>query len=342
MTTTVHPLPETVTDEDFTAHLKELDAAEAELDNQLALQAGKAPAGQQDDGDGEEKDGEASTNNDETQVPEDGKAEPEADKKDKPAEGKKDDAKPEEGKVESGKDQKKQSKYEKDKERYDRNFKKLNEEQSTLRKDREEFEKQKQEFEAQRKKAGEPEFTPEEYEKQAATLEGEARQLENLPERAEEYEEKKVLARMARAEAKKLRDTPGKSTQLAEQRLKQEHESAWVSAANEMPQIKDSASVLRSEVVKLLKTEPQILESPKGPYYATKIAHLQLQSAKVPELETQVKSLTQEVEKLRKATSIAGGGTTQIPKAKRFEDMSPSEQEKELIAIGEAADRGEY
>lgn len=316
-----------MSDAEFEAHLKQLEAEEAQLDQRLREQAGEVPAASGDAaGSGSASDvaagGDAPDADAGTGEGSDGQG-PEGSK---PESGKPDEEKPNEGKAEGEKEGegkpdeaegKAKSRYEKELERRERSWEKLNQEKEQLRKEREELERARQELEAQRKVSGDEGLTPEDYEAAAKRFRADG---------------KLDLADEALRKAKELRERPREEVVEREQRLSFERAKAKYG-----PDLVTPGTPLNTEVLGLLKRFPALSELPNFPEYAAEWAAERIESGKVmseasrvPELEQKVQSLTKELEALRSATAISPAGAAKVPQVKAFEEMSLEEQEAEL------------
>lgn len=195
----------------------------------------------------------------------------------------------------------------------------LKAEQDALKTEREKIEADRREFDGRREQA-EKEFTPDQYD--AA-----ARKFEN--------EGKFDLAELAREKASALRKNPPQPRAAADEAQRKE----WaMKAGTDFPELTKDRSPLQVRVAQLFQEEPDLKVHPKGIYVAARIADLEAQSAKGKAAEQTVATRDKEladarskIKELEALTAPGGGnGTTRLPAAKSFEQMTPDEQYSQL------------
>lgn len=216
----------------------------------------------------------------------------------------------------------KQSAYAKEVERRDKSWKTLNAEKEAFAKAQAEFQAQRQQFEQSRKAAAKPAYTPEQYDAAAAKFEGEGK-----------YD----LAEAARAEAKRLRESPSEADQAraaqSQAQLEAAQKQSFAKARQEFPEVGQKGSPLHTALMEFLKEEPGVLDHPNGVYIASVFVKNRLEAARVPDLVKENDSLKSRVKELEALVTIPGGGPGKLPAPKSFEEMSLKEMEAELDAM---------
>ena len=209
---------------------------------------------------------------------------------------------------------------------------------------------------AREAKAAAPKHPPEAFEARAAELEAEAQRVEaeikrlddageySKADRLREENEPNFIRRDAkkfRAHAAELRANPPAAdptlAQQEAQRLAAQKEW-WGKAAVDFPNIAVEGTPERAALVNLIKTEPGIVNNPKGMYYASRMVQAETSALRVPQLVKDLEAATARVKELEQLTAVPSDGA--VPQAggspKSFEQMSYAEQ----LAVVEADARG--
>ena len=228
-----------------------------------------------------------------------------------------------EGEAPEAKEQPK-SKWAKNEERKTSSWKQINAEKEEIKRQREELLKVSEELKgrqadlddgkAYRDEKG---FTAEDYENAAKRL-------------TEEGDDD--LASDAKERAKEVRTEAEKSQQ--EREVKKQY-SVFESKRQELMQKHEDLRDVNSELTKaanaILQQYPSMANA-DGLENAVKIAQLQMKAAGAEKSETQVKELTDKLNKLEKKMSVSGGFTSEkIDGGRSFDDLSEKEQEAHLL-----------
>jgi hypothetical protein len=221
---------------------------------------------------------------------------------------------------EKGADGKPLTRYQKEVQRRDQSWKKLNEEKAVIEQQKAEIaaEKLKLQEEKARKETETPEYTPEDYEKNAELFEKQGR-LD--------------LAEAARAEAKKLRETPA-----ADVHFKSAQKASWQKAVSKLPELNVKDSPAQQRLAKFIDANGALFqESPRAFEVAAEILSAQTDAEKyktdasrVPELQKQVEEMKAKITELTAKLTPSGDGGGDMPGEKKFEDMTHAEQKKAL------------
>ena len=228
-----------------------------------------------------------------------------------------------EGEAPEAKEQPK-SKWAKNEERKTSSWKQINAEKEEIKRQREELLKVSEELKgrqadlddgkAYRDEKG---FTAEDYENAAKRL-------------TEEGDDD--LASDAKERAKEVRTEAEKSQQ--EREVKKQM-SAFESKRQELMQRHEDLRDVNSDLTKaanaILQQYPSMANA-DGLENAVKIAQLQMKAAGAEKSETQVKELTDKLNKLEKKMSVSGGFTSEkVDGGRSFDDLSEKEQEAHLL-----------
>ena len=160
-------------------------------------------------------------------------------------------------------------------------------------------------------------YTAEDYERAAkrAELEGYDKEAKEALESAEAVRKEAKEAVQGR-EVKKERD----AYESKRQELMQRHED-----------LRDVNSELTKAAHAILGQYPSMANA-DGLENAVKIAQLQMKAAGAEKSETQVKELTDKLNKLEKKMSVSGGFTSEkVDGGRSFDDLSEKEQEAHLL-----------
>jgi len=216
------------------------------------------------------------------------------------------------------------SKWAKNEERKTSSWKHINAEKEEIKRQREELLKVAEELKgrqadlddgkAYRDEKG---FTAEDYENAAKRL-------------TEEGDDD--LASDAKERAKEVRTEADKSQQ--EREVKKQH-GAFESKRQELMQKHEDLRDVNSELTKaanaILQQYPSMANA-DGLEHAVNIAQLQMKAAGAEKIETQVKELTDKLNKLEKKMSVSGGFTSEkVDGGRSFDDLSEKEQEAHLL-----------
>ena len=216
------------------------------------------------------------------------------------------------------------SKWAKNEERKTSSWKQINAEKEEIKRQREELLKVAEELKgrqadlddgkAYRDEKG---FTAEDYENAAKRLK-------------EEGDDD--LASDAKERAMEVRTEADKSQQ--EREVKKQY-SVFESKRQELMQKHEDLRDVNSELTKaanaILQQYPSMANA-DGLENAVKIAQLQMKAAGAEKSETQVKELTDKLNKLEKKMSVSGGFTSEkVDGGRSFDDLSEKEQEAHLL-----------
>ena len=160
-------------------------------------------------------------------------------------------------------------------------------------------------------------YTAEDYERAAkrAELEGYDKEAKEALESAEVVRKEAKEAVQGR-EVKKERD----AYESKRQELMQKHED-----------LRDVNSDLTKAANAILQQYPSMANA-DGLEHAVNIAQLQMKAAGAEQSETQVKELTNKLNKLEKKMSVSGGFTSEkVDGGRSFDDLSEKEQEAHLL-----------
>lgn len=245
--------------------------------------------------------------------------------------------------------EKPKTRFAKEQERLGKTWTEVNAEKEKVRAERAAFEQQRQQWEQERQqREAAAVVTPERYRaaaqhhaQQAAAVIGQAELKAEELEKAGEFDqaeqvrkdareqaaEARVLARQFEAEAKKAEANPA---------VRQAAESAQTTAARQAANaeafktyawLNDAESPQFAATKALLDANPDLKQHPKAVLLAARIVAAEHGASRVPSLETENKSLTDEVARLRALTAAPGaGGPAAPPAAKSWEQMTTEEQ----------------
>jgi len=236
------------------------------------------------------------------------------------------------------------TKYEKAQQRMAKTWDEVNKEKDLVRQTAEGL-KQRETTLAQRErqlaereaKLNEPRYKPEDYENHAAKLEAEARKQEDAGEFTK-ADRLRYDAEKAREYATQLRQNPPKSHTELETQRKAEFEARqkewWGKAAVDFPGVVKDGSPERTALLKLLQDEKDIVNDPKGMYYACRLVSAETSAARVPTLEKDLAAANARVKELEQLTSVPADGSVPLSSGapKTFEQMTPAEQMAALEA----------
>ena len=228
-----------------------------------------------------------------------------------------------EGEAPEAKEQPK-SKWAKNEERKTSSWKQINAEKEEIKRQREELLKVSEELkgrqaalDAGKAYRDEKGFTAEDYENAAKRLkeEGDDDLASDAKERAEEVRTEAEKSQQEREVKKQMSAFESKR-----QELMQKHED-----------LRDVNSDLTKAANAILQQYPSMANA-DGLENAVKIAQLQMKAAGAEKSETQVKELTDKLNKLEKKMSVSGGFTSEkVDGGRSFDDLSEKEQEAHLL-----------
>ena len=140
------------------------------------------------------------------------------------------------------------------------------------------------------------------------------------------------LASDAKERAKEVRTEADKSQQ--EREVKKQY-SVFESKRQELMQKHEDLRDVNSDLTKaanaILQQYPSMANA-DGLEHAVNIAQLQMKAAGAEKSETQVKELTDKLNKLEKKMSVSGGFTSEkVDGGRSFDDLSEKEQEAHLL-----------
>ena len=234
------------------------------------------------------------------------------------------------------------SKYEKAKQRLEKTWDEVNKEKEFVRtakdaiQQREAALKQREEaLNAREAKLSQPKYKPEDYDGYANTLESQAKQAEEAGDYTK-AERLRGKAEDAREYAKQLRENPPKPDPTEAQRAEQfkaQQKEWWGKAAVDFPAVTKEGTPERAALVNLLKQEPDIVNDPKGMYYASRLVTAEALSARVPTLEKDLAAAQARVKELEQLTTVPTDGSVQAQRGpKSFGEMNQAEQLASLEA----------
>jgi hypothetical protein len=213
------------------------------------------------------------------------------------------------------------SKAQKDRERLDRNWEKQQQLADQVRRDREQFEREKAEWQKQREPGKQP----------VSDKDEKGYSAEDYERAVDEFllDGNKDLAAEARERAKALRIQ-------THQRLWMEH---LETVKKENPGIDKEDHPLHKVALQVLKDIPILNMAPDGAKVAVRIAKAEASTSLLSDLRAENTKLKNEIKRLNESLEIGGSGPMRMPSDKAFEEMTPKEQERELIRMAEEADR---
>lgn len=239
---------------------------------------------------------------------------------------------------------KKAEKKAKEQERLDKTWENVNRQKEELERRRQELDQERQRITQQQQQPRPPQqrqFSSQELVQ--ASRDFKARAKEALKEgNYDAFNENEALAEQAIVHAQQFYQVEQQEAQQAQQ---QQYQSLWVSkmaeAAKDEPDLMNPQSPLSQAMQKLLQEHGSFLYgNPDGFRYGLEFVKKQMEAGTVAELKEANKTLKAENERLTGLTAIGGSGPTTPPAKKKFEDMSPEEQEQRLMAGAQAHDEG--
>lgn len=240
-----------------------------------------------------------------------------------------------------------ETKYEKNKQRIAKTWEEINREKELVRttaetlKQREAALAEKEQRLAQREaKLSAPKFKPEDYEGHAAKLEAEAKALEDAGDFTK-ADRKRYDAEKAREYAQQLRANPpvADPTEAEQaQRFQARQKEWWGKAAVDFPNVIKDGTPERNALIQLLNAEPDIVNDPKGMYYASRLVTAETSAARVPELSKALEAAQARIKELEQLTAVPGDGNVPLANGapKTFEQMNTAEQLAQLEAEARA------
>lgn len=227
------------------------------------------------------------------------------------------------------------SPFQKERARLSESWKKLEAEKEALRKEREQIA-------AERKTATERQSTTQQPAAKPA-IDGLDAEGWAMLEADFQAEGNLKLAKAAAANVAKLREqekaqAAAQQPAQARERLTPEEQEAlrteWQQhlqkLAEENPDLKQEGTPLRSRVAELLKTIPLFHMRGDGIVHAVAMAKLEAKAAQVETMQKRITELETEKKRLESLTALPSGVAAPAANARKFEDMSLDEQEREL------------
>lgn len=247
-----------------------------------------------------------------------------------------------------------QSDWSKDRTRRDTSWKALNEEKAKFQQEREQFEIQRQQLTAQeqarmterRDASG---FTAAQYSARAAQWQGEAQTLQAQAMQADNEGDFR-RAEQLQAQAQERARLAQAATQRADSLRPGTVTETWKNLMNDLPEAAEFNGEINVEIRKVLRSNPQLLGDPSGPYRAavqvgskvlkatqTELVKARTEAAKVDGLQKQVADLTQQLNQLRQRTSLPGGGApisreSVNGSSENWEDLPLEEMERRIAS----------
>lgn len=215
------------------------------------------------------------------------------------------------------------TRYEKAKARQEKSWAELNRQkdefkaqQLALEAERRKLADERTSWQKEREKA-ERRYKPEDYEKAADDWEAQGK-----------YD----LAEAARDRAKQLRETPDVNAvadQSAKVAEREKLQKEWYSkAAIDFPEVARNGSDQNAKLKALLAAEPDVLNDPKGMYYASRLVAAETSAARVPVMEKELGELRAKVKELESNTmpSLPGSSTPAKPAMGNADEFARLEQ----------------
>ena len=237
---------------------------------------------------------------------------------------------------ETKQEQKKESKFAQEQARKTKTWETINAEKQAIKAEREAFAKEREEWQKQRQQsdasansayrdsAG---FTADDYEKAAKEFDADG---------------DKELAAAARKKAAEAQKAAGEhQTKVQQERFNKAWEDNYFRLAEKEPALKDQNSDLYKSTLDLINRFQILKAVPDGLAHAVEIVKLQKSAALSASLETENKSLKEQLEKLQKKTAIGKGTATQPLKAEEtdFAKLPIKEQRERLMKAAREFDR---
>lgn len=241
--------------------------------------------------------------------------------------------------------------WQRDRERRDTSWKALNEEKTKIQREREDIELMRTQVAAQQQamasaKRDELGYTSATYGQKATEWAAQAQTLMTQAMAAEvrgDFAQQETLE----AQARKLNALAGEAKARAA-RLGGGVEDVWKALAADLPEAMEFNGELNREIRQVLKANPQLLADSMGPLRAglqvgrkvlvatqQELVKAKAEAAKAEELSKKVAELTQELEGLRRRTSIPGGGaivSRGSNDSQSWDDLSVDEMERRIAA----------
>lgn len=203
--------------------------------------------------------------------------------------------------------------------------------------------------------AAQPKYKPEDYEGLAAKLETQvsglearAKQLEaeGKWDEAEKLKEQLITnradARKAREYAAHLRANPAPAPQTdaqAEAEFRVQQKEWWGKAGIDFPAVLKAGSPESEALKALIKSEPAVVNDPKGMYYGARLVCAETSAARVPVMEKELGELRAKVKELSEKLAVPVDGAAAAPLGETpFDQKSEAEQESELYRMAEQLD----
>jgi len=215
------------------------------------------------------------------------------------------------------------TRYDKAKARQEKSWAELNRQkdefkaqQLALEAERRKLAEERTSWQKEREKA-ERRYKPEDYEKAADDWEAQGK-----------YD----LAEAARDRAKQLREKPdvnAAADQAAKAAQREKLQKEWYSkAAIDFPEVARNGSDQNAKLKALLAAEPDVLNDPKGMYYASRLVAAETAAARVPVMEKELGELRAKVKELESNTtpSLPGSSTPATPAMGNADEFARLEQ----------------
>lgn len=232
--------------------------------------------------------------------------------------------------------QKKESKFAKEEARKAKTWSEINAEKEALKAQKEALAREREEWQKSRQTAetsatnsyrDEKGFSAEDYEQAAKEFDADG---------------DRELAQAARAKAEAARKAAGEhQTKLQQQQFQKAWEDSYARLSEKEPWLKDQNSEQYKKVVGLLNNYKVLTTVPDGLTHAVELVKLHDTASRAQAIETENKSLKEQLDKLQKKTAIGKGVPAGPLKAEEsdFAKLSIKEQRERLMKAAREFDR---
>lgn len=247
-----------------------------------------------------------------------------------------------------------QSEWSKDRQRRDTSWKAINEEKARIQQEREQIELYRQQLAAQEQartaeRRDEKGFTATQYSSRAAQWQAEAQTLQAQALQAEnegDFQRSEQLQARAQERAQYAQAANQRAAALRSGSVTE----TWKNLMTDLPEAGEFNGEINVEIRKILRSNPQLIGDPTGPYRAAvqvgsrvlkatqaELGKARAEAAKVAGLQKQVTELTQQLNTLRQRTSLPGGGApisreSATGSSDNWEDLPIEEMERRIAS----------